>query len=199
MESRKLIRWGILFAVVISAVAWGNHLLGRTPAVVFGFIAAAVLFFVYRVFVTARKFQCFQQTVTLLFATFVFSVLAFPAFFSPDLRYFIEDHRVERLTQGQLKTVFQSNQKYANLCFSCNFTKCIVVEVSGRLESEADLRTLRQMIFDTCPHVSSRWLFWKITLQDSNAIYDNKCDIDFVPEWGGIGIDGKVITKAGEL
>jgi hypothetical protein len=200
MESRKLIRWGLPFTAVVAAAAiHGYYLLGTITAVVFGLAAAAVLFVVWRVFATARKCRRFQQTVVLIFGVSVFSVLAFPASFSPGLHYFIEDHRIERLTRGQLRTVFQSSPKYAGLRFSCNFTKCIVVDVSGRIDNEADLRALRQMIFGTCPHVSSRWLFWDLTVQEMNATYDRKCDIDFVPEWGGIGIDGKVITKAGQL
>lgn len=200
MESRKLFRWGVPSTVAVAAaVAWGHYLLGATIAVVFGLLSAGAIFVVWRVFATARKFRRFQQVVVVMFAASVFSVLAFPASFSPDLHHFIEDHRIERLTQGQLKTVFQSSPKYADLRFSCDFTKCIVVVVSGRIDNEADLRTLRQMIFDTCPHVSSRWLFWNLTVQETKATYDHKCDLDFVPEWGGIGIDGKVITKAGQL
>jgi hypothetical protein len=198
--SRRLIRRGIPSAVAVAAaVAWGDYLLGTTAAVVFGLLSAGVLFVVWRVFALARKFRRFQQVVVIVFAASVLSVLAFPVSFSPDLHHFIERHRIERLTQGQLRTVFQSSPKYADLCFSCYCRKCIVVEVSGRIDNEADLRALRQMIFDTCPHVSSRWLFWNLIVQQTNATYNRKCDIDFVPVWGGTGIDGKVITKAEQI
>ena len=200
MESRKLIWWGIPSAIAVAAaVAWGYYLLGATIAVVFGLVSAAVLFVVWRVFVTAHRFRRFQETAVLVFAACVFSVLAFPASFSPDLHYFIEDHRIERLTQSQLEAVFRSSPKYAGLHFSCTFRKCIVVEVSGRIDSETDLRALRQMIFNTCPHVSSRWLFWNLAVKETKATYDRKCDIDFVPEWGGIGVDGKAINRSGQL
>jgi hypothetical protein len=199
MKSHKATWWVVTFAAIASAGVRGYCLLGTTAAVVFGLTAAAVLFVVWRVFLTARRLRIFQQTVLLLFAVCVFSILTFPAYFSPDLHFFVEDHRIERLTQSQLGTVVRSSQKYVALRFSCRFTKCIVVHVDGTIGSQADLRELRQAIFDNCPHVSSRWLFWRLTVQEGNLRYDDKCDIDFVPTWGGIGIDGKVITRAGQI
>jgi hypothetical protein len=186
-------------AVVASAAARGYYLLGTDAAVLFGLISAVVLFVVWRIFLTAHRFRRFQEAVALVFAVSIFSVLAFPACFSHDLHYFIENHRIEQLTQSQLESVFASSPKFAELGFSCRFTKCIVVEVNGRINSQSDLRDLRRMIFDTCPHVCSRWLFWDLSVQDADIIYHHKCDLDFVPTWGGIGIDGKVINCSGQM
>ena len=200
MDTHGSVSWAVVFAAAVAAAGVrGYYLLGTTAAVVFGLIAAATLFVVWRVFVTASRFRRFQQTVSVLFAASVFSILAFPACFSPDLHYFIEDHRIERLTQRQLETVFGSSPKFAALRFSCRFTKCIVVDVDGTIDSQADLRELRQTIFDNCPHVSSRWLFWNLTVKEGSITYYRKCDLDFVPQWKGIGIDGKVITREGQL
>jgi hypothetical protein len=200
MTSRKLIWWVATFVAAVVAVSVrGYYLLGTTAAVVFGLTAAAVLFVVWRVLVTAQRFRRFQQTAVIVFAASVLLILAFPACFSPDLHYFIEDHRIERQTRSQLETVFGSSPKFADLRFSCTFRKCIVVEVSGRVGSQSDLRELRRTIFDTCPHVSSRWLFWSVTVQEANITYDRKCDLDFVPQWGGIGVDGKPISRSGQL
>jgi hypothetical protein len=199
MGLRKLVCWLTSFIIVVAAVFRGYYLLGTGFAVVFGLLSALVLFVVWRVFLTARGFGRGRKAIVLVFAACVLPFVAFPAFFSHDLGCFIEDHRIERLTQTQLETAFGSSPKFANLHFSCRFTKCIVVEIDGTVSSQADLRELRQTIFDTCPHVSSRWLFWNVTIEDSRIGYDNKCDIDFVPAWGGIGIDGKPITRAGQL
>jgi len=116
MESRKLIWWVATFAAIVAAAAvHGYYLLGIAAAVVFGLTSAAVLFVVWHVFWTARRFQRIQKTIALVFAASVFLILAFPAYFSPDLHYFIEDHRIERLTQTQLETVFGSSPKFADL------------------------------------------------------------------------------------
>jgi hypothetical protein len=163
-------------------------------------VSAAVVFVVWRVFSSARRFQGVQQTIALVFAASVFSILAFPACFSPDLKYFIEDHHIERLTRSQLESVFGSSPRFADLEFSCTFRKCIVVEVRGRINTQSDLLDLRTKVFDTCPNVSSRWLFWHLTVEDSGITYDRECDIDFVPTWGGRAYPGgKVIGNSGRL
>jgi hypothetical protein len=185
MKPRNLICSATIFAVVVASAVRGYYLLGTTVAIVFGLMAAAVLFVVWRIFSTPRRFQHIQKTIILIFSALVFSIISVPQYFNANLNYFIENQRIERLTQAQLKTVFESDPKFSKLHFSCAFTKCIVVQVYGQINSQSDLRDLRSRVFETCPNVSSRWLFWHLTIKDANMTYDGKCDIDFFPDWGG--------------
>lgn len=99
-----------------------------------------------------------------------------PARFSPDLAHFIDGHNIERTTRLQLHDVFASDPRFSNLDYQCNYTKCIVVSVNGNIKTESDLLELRRRIFNNCPHVSSRWLYWELTVDDLGIAHDD-CDL----------------------
>jgi hypothetical protein len=170
-----------LFAVaclgtVTAAIVRGNYLLGFEVAIVFGLLAAATLFLVYRAFSTLSKLQLARQFIVLSFAACVFAILIFPASFNPDLGILIGDHQSERVARAQLHDVFLSDSEFANLSFECNFTKCIVIHVRGNIATSAALLDLRHRLFQNCPGASSRWLFWDVAVKDSGVTYHG-CDL----------------------
>ena len=162
--------------IVGGAIARGNYLLGTAAAIVFGLLASGTLFLVYRVFTTTEKFHVVRQAIVLLVAIGVLTVLTIPARFNPDLGVLIEGHQTERVTRSHLHNIFPGDSRFANLDFQCNYSKCIVVSVHGSIRTESDLLELRKKIFATCPNVSSRWLYWELTLQESGRTL-NGCDL----------------------
>jgi hypothetical protein len=171
------------FAVVIvsicivgGVIVRGNYLLGAAAAILFGVVASGTLFLVYRSFTTAGNFHVVRLVIVLLFATGVLTVLTIPAWFNPDLGVIIKGHQIERATRSQLHHVFSGDPRFTNLDFQCNYTKCIVVRVRGSIKTESDLFDLRKRVFATCPDVSSRWLYWKVTVQESGSTRDD-CDL----------------------
>jgi hypothetical protein len=163
----------VLFVCIVgAAIVRGNYLLGTAVATVFGLLACGALFLVYRVFTTTGEFRFVRQVIVLVFAVGVLTVLTIPAWFNPDLGVLIEGHQTERTTRSQLRKVFSGDPRFANLDFHCDYTKCIVVSVHGSIETELDFLDLRKGIFMNCPKVSSRWLHWKVTVEESDNTHD---------------------------
>ena len=167
--------------VVIGAFARGNHLLGTGAGITFAILAMGSLFVVWRVFASRRRLQIVRQIAAVLFAVTVLTILTIPDRFSPDLAYFIDGHNIERVTRSQLHDVLAGDPRFSNLDFRCNYTKCIVVSVNGNIKTESDLLELRQRIFDNCPHVSSRWLYWELNVDESSVTHDD-CDLSIFGE-----------------
>jgi magnesium-transporting ATPase (P-type) len=185
---RKTICGVAVAAIIVTAAARGYELLGTTSAVVFGLVSAGVIFVVWRVFSSARELQRMQKTIALAFAALVFSLLAFPAFFSPDLSIFIEEHQIERLARSQLESVFGSSPRFADLKLSCRCGKgVVIVQVRGKIKTESDLLDLRTKIYDTCRQVSEGGILvgWSVTIEDSGITYNDKRDEELFPSTGG--------------
>ena len=162
--------------VVIAFFACGNHLFGVGAGITFGLITAGCLFIVWREFRAQQRFRIPRRIIAILFACVVLLILAFPAKFNPDLNDLIGGHQVERATRSQLQNVFYGDPRFSRLDFQCQFTKCIVVRVKGNINTRSDLLDLRTKIFSSCPHISSRWLYWELTIDDT-AVRINDCDL----------------------
>jgi len=174
-RTRTLIATGCI-AIVLTAFARGDYLLGSRAGILFATVAAATLCVIVRVSTANRRFQFVRQSVALLFGLAVFVILASPSRFNPELNYFIDGHRSERSTQSQLRSVFNHDLRFSTLEYECVWSKCIVVVVSGRINSESDMLDLRDRIFAQCPEVSSRWLYWRVKVDDSGVEHD-ACDL----------------------
>ena len=88
----------------------------------------------------------------------------------------IDGHQIERVTRSQLTSILSDDSRFTKLKFNCGYRKCIVVSVDGTIQSENDLIELRKQIFEQCPNVSSRWLFWRLKVADTGVVHDD-CDL----------------------
>jgi hypothetical protein len=176
----RIARRHILMSIVVvglflCAALRGYLLLGSDVAVVFAVLAAAALYLLWRAFAATRKRSVLSMVVAVAVTVPVGLFMAFPPWFNSDFATFIEGHATERRTKRELRQIVTENEVFADLDVECKFRKCIVVTVRGTLPTKSDLLELRQRIFEHCPDVSSRWLFWEIMVLDSGTKYD---DID---------------------
>ena len=162
--------------LVLGALLHGYYLLGTTAGVVFALLAAATLFVFIRVISSERRFHRLRVAVALILAMAVFTILAIPAQLNSDLGYLIDGHQIERVTRSQLTSILSDDSRFTKLKFNCGYRKCIVVSVDGTIQSENDLIELRKQIFEQCPNVSSRWLFWRLKVADTGVVHDD-CDL----------------------
>lgn len=175
-STRQLLIAITFICVVMGAYARGNYLLGTGAGIMFAILVMGSIFVVWRVFASRRRLQVVRQIAAVLLALTVLTTLTIPGRINPELAYFIDGHNIERVTRSQLHDVFAGDPRFSNLDFRCNYTKCIVVSVNGNIETESDLLELRQRIFDNCPNVSSRWLYWELNVDESSVGHDD-CDL----------------------
>ena len=165
----------VFVCLFLGAAFRGYYLLGSGMGIVFGLLAAAVLFLLYGVIAGHRHRSILSTAIVVTVTLAAIFAMAFPSYVNKDLGLLIDDHATERKTQHQLQRILAGEAKFANLDIQCKFTKCIIVTVHGTLRTKSDLFELRRRIFENCPKVASRWLFWDITVLDSGIKYD---DID---------------------
>jgi hypothetical protein len=160
----------------ISAFFRGYFLLGLGAGVAFGLLAACPAYLVGRVFVAPGRFRVSHALLAQLLGLSVLVFLANPSSLNSDFAYFIEGHQSERATQSEVATILGSDARFAALTFKCRWRKCVVLEIEGSVKSDKDLLDVRSRIFERCPHVSSRWLFWNVLCEDS-GVARNGCDL----------------------
>jgi len=150
-------------------------LLGTDVGVVFGLLATGALYLLFRAFAVQGKRPVALQIVVVMVALGVVFAITFPSYFNSDLGLLIEDHARERETQNQLGEIVKEDGRFADLDVECDFTRGHSTRVRGTIQSEHDLLDFRRRVFQDCPHVRSRLLFWKLTVTDTGAIFDG-CD-----------------------
>lgn len=167
--------------LVIGAFLRGHFLLGIVAGVAFALIASATIFVLIRVAFTKRKFHKLRIAFASILSLGVFSILSMLDRFNSDLTSIIEGHQLQRTACSNLNSIFSSDSRFADLDFECGYRKCIIVTVDGSIQSQADLLELRDQIFERCPELSSRWLFWRLKIAEAGIVY-NDCDLTIFGE-----------------
>ena len=162
--------------LVLGAFFRGHFLLGVPAGVAFALVSLATMIVLIRVVSSKHRFYGLRVLVASILTLGVFTILVMPAQFSRDLGHFIDGHQLERSTRSHLKSIFSDDPRFAKLNFDCDYRKCIVVSVDGTIESEDSLLELRSKILNRCPDVSSRWLYWRLTIAETGVMY-NDCDL----------------------
>ena len=163
-------------SAAIAAFCRGYFLLGVGAGVIFGLLAACPAYLIGRVCVAPGRLRVSQALFAALLGLSVLIFLANPALFNSDFAYFIEGHQSERATQSEVAAILGSDPRFSALSFTCRWRKCVVLDIKGSVQSERDLLDVRSRIFERCPHVSSRWLFWNVVCKDSGVV-QNDCDL----------------------
>lgn len=99
-----------------------------------------------------------------LLATFM---MAYPAYFNPDIRYFIVKQATDRKVRAELAVVFASDPAFRDLSISSVHLKVVNISVQGSLRNRADLDRLRFRMIMECPALEDCSLGWDVTLRDS--------------------------------
>lgn len=172
-STRQLLILDAFVCIVVAVSARGNCLSGQGAGAYFGVLASASLFVAWRVFGHQRRFKGTARFAALLFGSCVILVLMLPHWLNPDVAYFVDARRIERETSAQLRSTFENDPRYSELDYQCGCRKSITVSVDGILSNQSDLIELRSQIFNNCAHVTSRWLYWNVSVSDPAATHND--------------------------
>ncbi|PHQ31378.1 hypothetical protein CEE69_31435 [Rhodopirellula bahusiensis] len=158
----------------IAAFLRGQYLLGTSAAVTFCLLVAASTFVAYRVFITNRRHNIARRTIASLFATTVFAVLFFSPSVSPGIASLSRRHRTQIRAETQLLNVLTPDSRFADVRATCDAKKALFVTIHGRVESDTDLMELRAQLIAECPDIEPAFLYWRLSVNDSNELYDGR-------------------------
>lgn len=147
----------------------GSYLLGPSTGLAFGLIGSATSFLLYR---TMRlDHGLIMPILGSVFGLVVFAVLTTPIVFSPNAGYSLEKYHMESLARQQLKTILR-DARFSDVKFKCEFRKCILVSISGKIAKESDLADLRDLIRQTSTTRSKSLLEWSVECGDSGRLLE---------------------------
>lgn len=158
----------------IAALLRGQYLLGTGAAVTFCLLVAASTFVVYRVFVTNRRRNIARRTIASLFATIVFALLCFAPSVSPGIASLSRRHRTQIRAEPQLRDVLTPDSRFAHVRATCDTKKALFVTILVRVEFDTDLMELRTRLLAECPDIEPAFLYWRLSVDDSNELYDGR-------------------------
>ncbi len=167
-----LIAIGLLLC--IAAFLRGQYLLGTSAAVTFFLLVAASTFVVYRVFITNRRHNIARRTIASLFATSVFALLCFAPIVSPNIASLSSRHRTQIRTETQLRDILTPDSRFAHVRATCEAKKALFVTIHGRVQSSTDLMELRARLLAECPDIEPAFLYWRLSVDDSNELYEGR-------------------------
>jgi hypothetical protein len=169
------------FGLVLGAFTRGNYLMGISAGIAFVSLALATIFVLIRVVPTKRRFNGSRVVLASIFALFVVAFLTMPAQFSVHFHHVSNRHQIERTTWSQLNSILSNDPRFAKLKFDFSRAKGFFVTVEGSIQSENDLLELRNQILERCPHISRRFLFWRLNIVETGVMHDAS-DLKFFSE-----------------
>ena len=170
----KLFVVAVWTALVLAAFARGNHVLGVGYGIGFAVVIGGVLYVVARAALESERHRMalpLSVVVVLLVAPMAL-ILSFPAWVSPDMRHFVEKQRIDRSVRSELRAVFSSDSRFADLGVSTMQLKCVNVTIRGTVAKKGDLQLLRSRVFDQCDHLSLCILHWDVRDRETGAMVE---------------------------
>jgi hypothetical protein len=152
---------------LIGAITRGYYLLGPGTSVVFGLLAAATIFLIYRVYFTKGNFQVVFQIVVPILSVGVIAFMIFPTHFFPNLSFSIEEHQLVRAIRARLNDILSSDSRFDDIDFDFSHRKCLILTIRGRVKTKADLLELCNRIYTECPKDTGPWIDWDVTVQET--------------------------------
>ncbi len=126
--------------LVVIAFLRGNYLLGIETGAAYALVAAGIL-----ALLTQENSRWIVALLAVLSVP-VAIVMAYPAWFSPDLQHFIDKQATARAVRESLHQVFDSDPAFADLSVSTVHLKVVHFTIHGSLHTKADFERLRRLI-----------------------------------------------------
>lgn len=156
-----------LFALchTVAAFARGSWLFGPAIAVVYAVVSLVTVGLLGLAILNAEDTgsQVVSRAVFLLIVSFV---LAFPALINPQMQHFINLQETDRQICLELSNVVHGESAYRNVMIATLKRKCVCVEISGSVPSNADYDRLRSQVSSQCPTVADVLIDWDVAISD---------------------------------
>lgn len=156
-------------AASLACYSRGSYLLGPSTGLAFGLIGGATSWVFYRAM--RLDHGLILPIFGSLFGLAIFAILTTPIVFSPTAGYSLEKHHMETLASQRLKTILRDT-RFTGIKCECEFRKCILVSIRGKIAQESDLADLRDLILRADTNGSKILLRWRLECGDSERLLE---------------------------
>jgi hypothetical protein len=165
----------IIGSIACTAAFWrGQHLLGTSAGITFGVLMATVMFVVHREFTTSRRQTFGRRLIVCVFAATVFLLLWFSPNVSPAVAILSDRYQTQKRVEAQVQNVLAQEPRFARLRSTSEVKKAVFLTIHGSVETVADLEALRTQMKAKCPDVDNASLYWRVSVNDSNRLFEGR-------------------------